>query len=272
MKKETWKKTYVKLIILAIIPVAVLIIAEGRAASPDYGAILQSIFLSILCSIAASALFSILQDEGNKDLENQINEINENLKRQKELYDSGIRSIRKKSYYDEDGNFWKKIVGSTSSRLDLVGHSISKWFDEEYKDFFAGKIEEMLKNGKEVRIILSGDPPDMEKVHSAEREGRESFQLGKMENTCYELRQIVRSVPKPARNKLKVYLTKLSDVTYMYIRTDRQCFISPYIYSETNKSNTFLLELRTKIDYSKCFDDDFQEMLRDNPQRINLED
>lgn len=298
MKKEKRKKSYKVVIVLSIIMAGVLILAEGRAATPDYSSLGQNMALSIVCSIIASALFCLLQDAEDEDQEAKINNIetklgdiagkldterinnieegmkgiNENLKRQRELYDSGIRSIRKKSFYDADGAFWKNIIASTSNRMDLIGHSISKWFDEEYKDAFAKKIEEMIKAGKEIRIILSGNPPDMEKVRLAEKNGKELCQLSKMENTCYELRKIVRNVPKTSKNKLKVYITDLSKVTYMYIRTDQQCFISPYIYSETNKSNSFLLELRTQIDYSKCFDDDFQEMLRNNPQKISLEE
>lgn len=279
MKKEKWKKSYMVFIVLSVIMAGVLLLAEGRAETPDYSSLWQNMALSIVCSIIASALFCILQDAEDEDqevkitnIETKLDGINENLRLQKELYDSGIRSIRKKSFYDADGAFWKKIIESTSNRLDLIGHSISKWFDEEYKDAFAKKIEEMIKAGKEIRIILSGNPPDMEKVRLAEKEGKEICQLSKMENTCYELRKIVRNVPKTAKNKLKVYIIDLSKVTYMYIRTDQQCFISPYIYSETNKSNSFLLELRTQIDYSKCFDDDFQEMLRNNPQKISLEE
>ena len=298
MKKEKRKKSYVAFIVLSFILVIAMLVAESRAQTPDYPGLLQNMVLSVVCSIIASAIFCLLQDAGNKDQEVKINNIetklgdiagkldterinnieegmkgiNENLKRQRELYDSGIRSIRKKSFYDEDGIFWKKIIESTSNRMDLIGHSISKWFDEEYKDSFAKKIEEMIKAGKEIRIILSGNPPNMEKVRLAEKEGKEICQLSKIENTCYELRKIVHNVPKTAKNKLEVYITDLSKVTYMYIRTDQQCFISPYIYSETNKSNSFLLELRTQIDYSKCFDDDFQEMLRNNPQKISLEE
>lgn len=279
MKKKKWKMSYVAFIVLAVILAGVLFIAEGNSQSPDYPGLWQNIALSVVCSIIASALFCILQDAGNedqeakiKDVEKEIKEINDNLRRQRELYDSGIRSIHKKSFYDADGAFWKEIIESTSDRLDLVGHSISKWFDEEYRVLFAQKIEEMLRNGKKVRIILSGDPPDMDKVRLVEKQGKESCQLGKMENTCYELRKIVRNVPRQAKSNLNVYITGLSEVTYMYIRTDYQCFISPYIYSKTNNSNSFLLELRTKIDYSKCFDDDFQEMLRNNPQKISLED
>lgn len=298
MKKEKWKKRYKALIVISVILAGVLLLAEGRAETPDYLSLGQNMALSIVCSIIASALFCILQDAEGDDQEAKINnietklndivgkldtkqidnleegmqKINENLRLQKDLYDSGIRSIRKKSFYDADGAFWKNIIASTSNRMDLIGHSISKWFDEEYKDAFAKKIEDMIKAGKEIRIILSGNPPDMEKVRLAEKNGKELCQLSKMENTCYELRKIVRNVPKTAKNKLKVYIIDLSKVTYMYIRTDQQCFISPYIYSETNKSNSFLLELRTQIDYSKCFDDDFQEMLRNNPQKISLEE
>ncbi len=298
MKKKKWKRRYIAFLVMCLFLAGCLVAAENRAQTPDFSGLWQNIALSVVCSIIASALFCLLQDAGNADQEERIgnieaklneingkleiqqvndiltglNKINDNLKRQRELYDSGIRSIRKKSYYDANGTFWRDIIQATAGRMDLIGHSISKWFDEEYKESFSKKIEEMIRNGKEVRIILSGDMPDMAKIHLAESKGRGNCQLSKMENTCFELREIVRRVPRSARGNLKVYIADRAKVTYMYIRTDQQCFISPYIYSETNSSNSFLLELRTKIDYSKCFDDDFQEMLRNNPQKITLED
>lgn len=296
--RQKRKTQYIVFAILALIAIAILFIVEYNSSAPDYPNLIQNTSISILCSIAASALFCILQDAGKKDqadeftqitkalaeinnmlgtqnidgIQSKLEDLNNNLRVQTELYDSGIRSIRKKSYYDKDGAFWKNIIESTSDRMDLIGHSISKWFDEEYKSFFVQKIERMLKDGKEVRIILSGAMPDIKKICAAESTNNEAplHGLSKLENTCYELRQIVRNLPWTARNRLKVYVADLSKVTYMYIRTDKQCFISPYICSETNKSNSFLLELQTKIEYSKCFDDDFQEMLRTCATRINL--
>lgn len=240
--------------------------------------LLENISLSVLCSIIASILFSILQSAVSSDdqkiIMDRLNEMDEKLRIQNELYDSGIVSIRKKSYYDRNGKFWKDILFSSTDRLDLIGHAISNWFDEEYKNLFVEKVMDLLKRDKFVRIILSGEIPDIQKVKEAEKHEIQKRNLNKIERTCYEMRNIIRKVPADKRTKLQVYFTELKQVSYMYIRTDHKCFISPYIYSTTISSNSFLLELETGVDYSRCFDTDFIEMIENTNicRPINLEE
>ena len=93
MKRNKRKYGYVALIILSAIMAGVLFIAERQAQVPDYLSLWKNMALSVLCSIIASAVFSLLQDAGNEDMETKLNEINENLKLQRELYDSGIEWI-----------------------------------------------------------------------------------------------------------------------------------------------------------------------------------
>ena len=289
--KKKYRNVLLVFLILSLLFVVGCVVNEYNKTTPDIPAMLQNIFMSIICSIVASILFCMLQmaisnddQEDLKEIKEEVTlieasqpsmnqlllDIDEKLKKQNELYDSGIRSIRKKSYYDRDGKFWNDIIEATSGRLDLVGHSISKWFDEEYKSTFVAKIDSMLRNGKEVRIILSGAEPDRNKISQAEKDFSQRIHLNKMEMTCFELRQIVKKVPKALRHNLLVYLADPIQVTYLYIRTDHQCFISPYIYSTNNNSNSFLLELETRIDYSKCFEQDFSELLT-HIDKINLE-
>ena len=243
--------------------VFVLISNELNKNEPDMTGLLQNIGLSVLCSIIASILYSVLQlsisSNEQKDIVDRLKEMNEKLRIQNELYDSGIVSIRKKSYYDRDGKFWKDILLSSSNKLDLIGHAISNWFDDEYRTLFVGKVTELLKRGNAVRIILSGEEPDISKIKAAERNEDQKRNLNKVERTCYEMRIILRGVPRDKRKRLRVFYTDLKQVSYMYIRTDHKCFISPYIYSTTNSSNSFLLELETGVDYSRCFDNDSQK-------------
>ncbi len=127
----------------------VLISNELNKSEPDMNGLLQNISLSVLCSVIASILYSMLQlaisSDEQRDIADRLKEINEKLRIQNELYDSGILSIRKKSYYDRDGRFWKSILSSSTDKLDLIGHSISNWFDDEYKALFVGKITDLLK-------------------------------------------------------------------------------------------------------------------------------
>lgn len=86
---------------------------------------------------------------------------------------------------------------------------------------------------------------------TVEESGESRHELSKMDKTCLELREIAR---KSKKNKkyLQVLITDIHKVTYMYIRTDHRCFISPYIYSVSNSAGSFLLELKTNIDYSNA--------------------
>lgn len=277
-KRTIFNRAVIGLLIMCLLTIGGILGVELRASAPDWPALLHDIFLSVVCSVAASAIYALLQvavsrdeQEELKALKAKIESMDDKLRMQKDLYDSGIVSIRKKSYYDPNGKFWNDMIESTSERLDLIGHSISRWFDEEFKDIFVKKVQYMLKHKKEVRIILSGEKPDFEKIHQVEQNGGDKPQLNKIEKTCYELRQIVKGTPEKCKKHLQVYLTEPSKVTYMYIRTDHQCFISPYISSVSNSSSAFLLELETKVDYSKCFELDFTEMLGSNLFKIDLE-
>lgn len=295
-EKKRFTKVTIGLLTMSVIGLMAIIAVEARAQSPDFPSLVHDIFLSVFCSVIASAIFSFLQAAVSRDeqeelrnLKQTVNGIQSNLhediagfqksledvsnklRMQNDLYDSGIISIRKKSYYDPFGKFWKDIIELSSERLDLIGHSISKWFDDEFKETFVSKVKQMIMNKAEVRIILSGEQPDFNKIHQAERKGGDKTQLNKIEKTCYELRQIVKAVPKSVRGQLRVYITDPSRVTYMYIRTDQQCFISPYISSVTNSSNAFLLELAASVEYSRCFDLDFNEMIERRQDMIDLE-
>ena len=280
------RKTIRFWVILSVIFLIPLLIAEGYKTSPDYLAFFQNISLSVFCSIIASGIYALVQDSSEdevrkeemaelKRIDEELQIVNRKLTIQSDLYDNGIISIRKKSYYEDEGKFWRDIINNTSDRLDLIGHTISNWFKPEYRDVFIKKVTEMLVAGKEVHIVLSGQTPNMEQIHMVENNGKESRNCrfsNNMDRTCWELRQIYKSVSKPAGENLHVYIADPQQVTYMYIRTDKQCFMSPYISSKNADSNTFLLELKTKTEYSRCFDDDFDELVRQIDFQLQMEE
>lgn len=276
------KKKTMNILIFGIIvcscAIAVFYITESKSQTPDYLGLTGSILLSVFCSIVASGIFVLLQTAADSDEHVEemavLQSIHEGLRRTNDLYDSGIISIRKKSYYEEEGKFWRDMISNTVHRIDLIGHSISNWFRPEYRDIFIKKVVEMLTAGNTVRIILSGNEPNMDKIHRIEKKGKETPNCkfdNKLDKTCWELRKIYKQIPLSKRDNLQVYIAKPEQVTYMYIRTDNQCFISPYLTGRNNDSNTFLLELKTKIEYSRCFDEDFEELLKSIPNQLELE-
>lgn len=283
MKKM--KKLAIGIGTAAILSIIGIIIAESNKSTPDWSQLWENIGISILCSLVASFVFAMIQDAVSDDMQEKVNkiqkfcednqkniekisEIDSELLDQKKLYGSGVRSIRKKSYFDQKDDFWKDIIRNTKDSLDLIGHSISRWFKNDYKDIFCSKIEEMISEGKDIRIVLSGDI-NIEKIKEAIKDKDKQEQLSKPEQTICILKSINVKNTDDLKH-LKVYRTDKINVTYLYIKTDIQCLISPYISRENNK-NSFLLEMSSGSEYARTYEDDFEEVVK-HARRIQWSD
>lgn len=234
----------------------------------DIPNLIISISMSVLTSLVASFIFALFQrgcikEEKNK-IKKSLKQIEQSLRRQNELYDSGIESIHPKAYFDDEKEYWEKLIFNTEKRLDLIGHSISPWFSMDYKELFRSKVIYMLKSENEVRIIMSGEEIRMENIKRAYYEGNKVIKLNKVETSILELVHILDEVEEEKREYLKVYFTDNKDVTYLYIRTDSECIISPYIRSSTNSQNSFLMKLTPGTKYAKAFENDFIDFIEKN--------
>lgn len=253
--------------ILCIIIIGLIIIIENMKKQPDIHSLWQNIALSILCSLVASFIFLYMQrgleHDRSDELCKKLDNIDGKLKIQGELYDSGIKSIRKKSFYDRNDDFWRRIVQDADGKMDMIGHSLSHWMRDEYKGLFCEKIISMINAEKPVRLVLSCKDKEFNRKNVIKvLNGKlEKKRLSKVENTYYELTNMMRGIEAKKKKYLELYITDRTNITYLYIRTDNQCFISPYILSPTNSRNSFLLELETGVEYSRCFEDDFDELI-----------
>lgn len=263
MKKRTSRVVAVIMVILIVL-IGGMFLLEIEKDSPDLPGFWQNIILSITCSLIASGGFYVIQGLfdyiDNQSTHRKLNEVDENLRKVINLYDSGIVSIRPKSYYDRNDDFWKTILYLTNDHLDLIGHSISNWFQEEYKATFEKKICEMIRAEKRVRIVLSGDFYDRQKIIDV-LSGKTQFnKLSKIDKTYYHLYQLWKKLPEDKRDGLEVYTVGRERVTYLYIRTDTQCFVSPYILGQES-GNSFLLEIKAGEKYADSYKKDFEEMI-----------
>lgn len=254
-------------VVFAAIVVVSIIALELNKDIPDLPSLWQNIALSIMCSIVASIIFVLLQKaftrNEHKELTQQLDIIEMALRRQNELYDSGIISLHPKSNFDKEDSFWRDIINNTEDKLDLIGHSLSKWFRPEYQLLFCNKIKSMVESDKEVNIVLSATTVSLHLVNLASQEIFDHRKLSKPEKTILQFFELMKLVDKEKRKNLKIYVADPSKVTYLYIRTDHQSIISPYIFSPSNNQNTFLLELQTGTKYAKTFEDDFRDMIEE---------
>ena len=250
-----------------VVFIAIVVCFMQSKNNPDFDWMQQvaGMMLGIFGSIVASVIYCLLESANDQDREEKqlkiFHEIDQKLDSQMELYAAGVVSLRKKSYYDQKGKFWLRMIESTSDHLDLIGHSCKRWFDGEYRDAFISKIQKMMKKHKEVHIILSGAEPDMKKVKQTNPDDIEDAHLRDIEYTCVWLYQIWRKACCPTRKYLKVYIADRAEVTHMYIRTDTRCYVAPYVLDKANNRNSVLLELNKNTEYSKCFEDNFKDLL-----------
>lgn len=248
--------------------IGTLVALESQRSSGDMLVLWENIILGILCSVVASIIFAIITriySRNDSDaVDKRLETIEANLARQNELYDSGIKSIRPKSHFDQEDDYWIGIINGSSNRLDLIGHSLSNWFVRRYRDTFIRKILQIVGSGGVVNVVLSTSTPEnIEGMLSNVRYAynHEGIKLNKVEKTLLEFYRLLRdSIQEKDRHRLRVYVTNIDQVTYFYIRTDGQCIISPYTYSPDNRENIFLLELRLDTAHVKILEDDFDAM------------
>lgn len=251
-----------------IIFVLTFILARGADNESQTNGAILSIILGIMSSIIASVIVLIIQrafaSSEHKELTKQLDTIEEALSNQSVLYNSGIRSIHPKIYFDKEGTFWTDILNNTEDKLDLVGHSIRTWFYSEFKDAFFKRVKAMLNDEKEVRIVLAPkSKPWFNCVFDVALGRYEWKAVSKAGKTVRDLYYLLQDVNQEKRKYLKVYVADPAKVTYMYIRTDGQSIVSPYIFSCSNSPHTFLLELESTSAYAKAFERDFEDMIGD---------
>ena len=271
-KKPVWLKGIFAAVLIAILCVGWIItlgVLESQKEDGNMVEIWEDIVLGILSSVAASVIFAILTRIYSRNdadaVDKRLKDIEAHLARQNELYDSGIKSIRPKAHFDQEDDYWNNIINGSSSRLDLIGHSLRKWFGIRYRETFIRKILQIVSSGGCVNVVLSTSSTDniwviLSNVRAAYQ--HKEIKLNKIEKTLLEFYRLLKdTIPAKNRQRLRVYVTNLEQVTYFYIRTDEQCIISPYTYSLGDRENIFLLELRPNTDHVKILEDDFEEMI-----------
>ena len=249
--------------------IGTLVALESQKVSSNLLELWENIVLGILCSVVASIVFAILTriySRNDSDaVAQRLQYIEMHLNRQNELYDSGIKSIRPKSHFNQEEDYWNGIIVGSSGRLDLIGHSLSNWFGRRYRDTFIRKVLQIVSSGGVVNVVLSTPMPDsigemLPKVKAAY--WHDGIRLSKVEKTLLEFYRLLKDhISEEDRRNLRIYVTDVEQVTYFYIRTDTQCIISPYTYSPGTRENIFLLELRPNTDHAKTLEDDFDEMI-----------
>lgn len=268
-RKKNWKfiGVCVFFAVIAFGAVAGIYLQEMQKKEPDMITLTQNIWLSILCSLVASFLFVFVSEFVNdkkepEELYDFLLTMQSQIMEDRKLVEMGVVSIREKVYYDKDDSFWNSLIDETGERLELAGHSISRWFEDKYRDTFTRKICAMARDGKKVRIIITGEPYKLETMKELEKNEDEAEYRSKEVRTQYWLYKMMKTLDPSSRKNVQLYIAPRENVTYLYIGTDLKCLVSPYIVSSEVKNKSFLLELKAESEFSVTYHQAFQDLVR----------
>ena len=73
-----------------------------------------------MASVVFAILTRIYSRNDSDVVEQRLQIIETHLDRQNELYDSGIKSIRPKSHFDQEEDYWNGILSGSAIQLDLA--------------------------------------------------------------------------------------------------------------------------------------------------------
>ncbi len=195
-----------------------------------------------------------IMTNNEKSIQQRINNINF-------LTDSGLKSIRKKHFYESGGKFWIELINEAEEKLDLMGHSLSKWLDDEYKDAFINKLLQLAKNKKDVRIIIL--KPDGDSLSRMSDQLAKNNYKQKVEKTLNVIRTcVIDKLDTPDKKYIKIKEVEKEDINYMMINTGSSVCVSPF-FVKNSSYDSILIVLDRGSEFGKSFCDDFNNFFED---------
>lgn len=140
-----------------------------------------------------------------------------------------------------------------------MAHTLSPWFQEDYKDKFIDRISYLAKKGKTVNILIL--KPYGKNLASMDVGNIDDYSK-KIEKSLTKLRVLYLELPAEAKKYVHIKLNGKYNMPYTYIRNECQTYISPYLFSGKGRSN-FIMALDTTSDFAKNFQQDFIDMFEE---------
>lgn len=288
------KKNIVRNTIIVVTIIVTLIVAALPCICPGNDE-LATICLGILASIIASLIFSVfslyvLNDPDHEEEMGAINELNngvnkiassaviadgvkcdiihqqvrenaqkiEEVNSFKKIKDKGLRTIRSKEDLDHKQEFWLDLLQNYDAPLDIASRTLSPWLKAAYREKFLPSIEQRLKKGHHVHLLIQ--KPNSEDIKKLEAK------LGKnISKSAGDTLSVLKSNIwcKLTEDQKKIFRVKVCEsvIPYIYIDNGQSVTISPYMSTSKAQGRSFLVVFDHTSQYIEGFDDDFSELL-----------
>lgn len=226
--------------------------------------------LGIIISIVSSFMFFLCSeflfndDSDRKTIKSDVHDIKNFCKATNGLKDLGVQNIKSISVDDQDTSFWLGILNNSHEQLDIIAHTLSPWFKDDYRDAFINKIVELTNNNKIVRIlILDPNGSNLDFVNTGNLEKYRE----KILNTVTSIKSIYSRINPNCQKNLIVKFNNSYIIPYSYIRNDSHTFISPYLCSNSERSS-FITECNNGKKIANVFNNDFEDIFKNKKMQV----
>ena len=167
----------------------------------------------------------------------------------------GITAIQDK--YRFDPFFWQSVLEESGSKLDLLGHALSTWCEEPYRDGFARHLKHIANSNGTVRIVVLNP-----NGHSHQRRQKalgKSYEQRLQTTFIFIKTQIIDKLPPTKQKNIVVKHVSDFEFSYMLIRTERHVVVSPYM-ARTDSKDNLLVSFDIDSKYANVYMNDFEKI------------
>ena len=167
----------------------------------------------------------------------------------------GVMAIQDKYTYDP--KFWRSLLEESVYELDLLGHALTAWSEEPYKESFSRHLKNMASSNGIVRIIVM--KPGGESQLRIEKATGRSYDRKLDAMLTFMKKEILDQLPPSKRCNIVVRLVSDIDIPYMFIKTERQVLVSPYL-ARTDSKDNLLMSFDRNSKYANIYINDFERI------------
>ncbi len=254
-------KKYKTAIIIAIIAAIMLI---AFVIGKNYNNTLwETLLLGAISSLVASTVFYVFDelifgDKNNiKEIRDSIVTIDQFTHTIHDQYCFELDRIDFSDNSDKNKDLWLSLLDVSTSKLDIIAHTLSPWFRDAYEHKFTETINRILKVGGKVRILLLD--PEGENLKHIKADDQEEYK-NRIKSSLKELKKIRGMLSEEENERLIIKVNGKLVIPYSYTANNSQIAISPYLCSSSGRSSfVAVFSERSKLatNYINDFEDTF---------------
>jgi len=263
-------RNYLKPVVGSVIIAVILVILFVTYFSFKENSLVEEICLGIIISIISSLLFFIfsnflfVDNTDIKDIKSKLQEVNDSCKLSDDLDELGICNIKSIAVDDKSPSFWLDILNNSHQHLDIIAHTLSPWFKDDYEEAFVNKIIELANNNHIVRILILD--PQGHNLNFINTGNLEEYRE-KILNTVDSIKNMYGKIEADHRKNLVVKFNHSYVIPYSYIRNDDNTYVAPYLCSNAERSS-FITVCKYGGKFANVFNNDFEDVFKNSQMRV----